>query len=104
MNSQQRQQAAALLQETNKFFDARFGEVDLDPETRQKLAAVGMDHAFEDWTKTWAPPAGGGGAIDGNRNGGPAAAVTSAGTASPSSTTGTSALHLLRLPPSAARS
>ena len=50
MNDAQRKKAAALLQETNKFFDARFGAVDLDDETRRKLAAVGMDNALEDWT------------------------------------------------------
>ena len=62
MNDAQRKKAAALLQETNKFFDARFGAVDLDDETRRKLAAVGMDNALEDWTKTWVPPEGAAGA------------------------------------------
>ena len=58
MNKEQQEKAAALLKETSKFFDARFGAVELDDDTRRKLAAVGMDNAFDDWTKNWKPPSG----------------------------------------------
>ena len=51
-NSSQ-QKAAALLQEQSIFMKGL--TVDLDDETKRKLAQCGMENAFEDWTKTWKP-------------------------------------------------
>ena len=51
-NSSQ-QKAAALLQEQSIFMKGL--TVDLDDETKRKLAQCGMENAFEDWTQTWKP-------------------------------------------------
>jgi hypothetical protein len=47
------QRAASILKEQSLFMKGL--EVELDEETKKKLAAVGMENAFDDWTKTWSP-------------------------------------------------
>ena len=53
VNRDLKAKAAALLQEQSIFMKGL--TVDLDEETRAKLAKFGMENAFEDWTQTWQP-------------------------------------------------
>ena len=54
LNAHNKQQAANLLQEQSIFMKG-IKAPELDDETRKKLAAVGMEHAFTDWTQSWQP-------------------------------------------------